>query len=210
MSNTPNETPTTVQDVLDNLDDFLTKMRALPLENDFHVGYAGALDDVEHRLLDASPEECRCTRSALRDPSPNTPDQMLKIVQDAVAYMSEAFQKLTSCALETEFEFGYDAALNDLAYQVSAGSQLPPNAWDANRVMANRRNRRCEMIEKVIQQLAAQGKVYDTGERRWSERTQSYQVVWAAVPPKHEHTALVIRDEQIATIGAADVTAHSH
>ena len=35
MSNTPNQTPTTVQDVLDNLDDFLTKMMNLPIKNDF-------------------------------------------------------------------------------------------------------------------------------------------------------------------------------
>jgi hypothetical protein len=107
---------------------------------------------------------------------------MLNIVQGAVAHTSEAFQK----ALETEFEFGYEAALNDLAYQVSAVSQLPPNAWDDNRVMANRRNRRLEMIEAAIQRLVAQGLVYDTGKRRWSEQTQSHQVVWAAVPPKHE------------------------
>jgi hypothetical protein len=35
------------------------------------------------------------------------------------------------------------------------------------------------MIEEAILSLAAQGFLYDTGERRWSERTQSYQIVWA-------------------------------
>jgi hypothetical protein len=37
-------------------------------------------------------------------------------------------------------------------------------------------------IEESFRWLAAKGLIYDTGRRRWSERTQSYQIVWAAVP----------------------------
>ena len=36
------------------------------------------------------------------------------------------------------------------------------------------------MIEEALRQLAEEGRIYDTGQRRWSERTQSYQIVWAA------------------------------
>ncbi len=35
-------------------------------------------------------------------------------------------------------------------------------------------------VNKAIQELAREGKIYDTGQRRWSERTGSYQIVWAA------------------------------
>ena len=42
----------------------------------------------------------------------------------------------------------------------------------------------CKLIEEACQELAAEGLIYDTGERRWSERTRSHQIVWAAVPPK--------------------------
>jgi hypothetical protein len=42
------------------------------------------------------------------------------------------------------------------------------------------------MIAEALQQLAEEGRIYDTGQRRWSERTQSYQIVWAATPPKQE------------------------
>ena len=45
-----------------------------------------------------------------------------------------------------------------------------------------------ETIEESLQWLAAHGFIYDTGQRRWSDRTQSYQVVWAAIPPKHEQS----------------------
>jgi hypothetical protein len=49
-----------------------------------------------------------------------------------------------------------------------------------------RRGAKLDEIETAIQELVADGKVYDTGERRWSEQTQSYEVVWALVPPKHK------------------------
>jgi hypothetical protein len=39
-------------------------------------------------------------------------------------------------------------------------------------------------IQEAIYELAAEGLIYDTGRRRWSERTQSYHIVWAAVPGK--------------------------
>ena len=42
-----------------------------------------------------------------------------------------------------------------------------------------------EVMEALLS-LVAEGRIYDTGQRRWSERTRSYQVVWAAVPPKNE------------------------
>jgi hypothetical protein len=37
-------------------------------------------------------------------------------------------------------------------------------------------------VEEAVQRLVAQGRSYDTGMRRWSARTQTFQVVWAAVP----------------------------
>ena len=37
-----------------------------------------------------------------------------------------------------------------------------------------------EAIEQAIQDLAREGLIVDTGERRWSERTRSYQIVWTA------------------------------
>ena len=37
-----------------------------------------------------------------------------------------------------------------------------------------------ESVNEAIQELAREGKIYDTGKRRWSERTGSYQIVWAA------------------------------
>ncbi|MCD9106063.1 hypothetical protein [Bradyrhizobium japonicum] len=43
-------------------------------------------------------------------------------------------------------------------------------------------------MEEAVKELAAAGLIYDTGQRRWSERTKSYQVVWAAVPPENERS----------------------
>ena len=43
-----------------------------------------------------------------------------------------------------------------------------------------------EMIEAAFRRLEAEGRIYDTGKRRWSERTRTHQVVWAAVP-KDKH-----------------------
>ena len=37
-----------------------------------------------------------------------------------------------------------------------------------------------EAIDEAIQVLAREGKIYDAGKKRWSERTGSYQIVWAA------------------------------
>ena len=39
-----------------------------------------------------------------------------------------------------------------------------------------------EVIEEAFQSLARDGRIYDTGERVWSERTKLYEIVWAAVP----------------------------
>jgi hypothetical protein len=39
-----------------------------------------------------------------------------------------------------------------------------------------------EAIEEAHQDFARRGLIFDTGQRRWSERTASYQIVWAAVP----------------------------
>jgi hypothetical protein len=35
-------------------------------------------------------------------------------------------------------------------------------------------------IEQAIQNLARRGLIVDSGRRRWSERTRSYQIVWIA------------------------------
>ena len=36
-----------------------------------------------------------------------------------------------------------------------------------------------EEIEQALQKLAREGQIVDTGRRRWSKRTRSYQIVWA-------------------------------
>jgi hypothetical protein len=195
VSNTPNQTPITVQDVIESLDDFLCKARTLPFENDFDLGYERALNDVLHHLLAASPEpDCDCCiECALCNTSrSSTSDRTLNIVEGVVAHAFETFQKVRGgCTLESEFQLGYKGALNKLIDEVRASSrtqELAPNARDDNRETANRRDEDeyYEMIGACIQVLVAEGRLYDTGERRWSERTQSHQVVWGAVPPKHK------------------------
>jgi len=42
-----------------------------------------------------------------------------------------------------------------------------------------------EAIEQAIQDLARKGLIVDTGCRRWSERTRSYHIVWAARETLH-------------------------
>jgi hypothetical protein len=37
-----------------------------------------------------------------------------------------------------------------------------------------------EQIQEAIESLARDGLIVDSGQRRWSERTQSYQIVWVA------------------------------
>ena len=39
---------------------------------------------------------------------------------------------------------------------------------------------RHDAIEQALQSLARKGLIVDSGRRRWSERTRSYQIVWAA------------------------------
>jgi hypothetical protein len=39
-------------------------------------------------------------------------------------------------------------------------------------------------IEAAFRRLASEGLIYDTGKKRWSERYQEYQIVWAAVERK--------------------------
>jgi hypothetical protein len=48
------------------------------------------------------------------------------------------------------------------------------------------------MIEEAILSLAARGFLYDTGQRKWSARTQSYQIVWA--PTAEGKAAMTDRD----------------
>jgi hypothetical protein len=43
-----------------------------------------------------------------------------------------------------------------------------------------------DVIEAVLRAAAAEGLVCDTGLRKWSERTRSYQIVWERVPPKNK------------------------
>jgi hypothetical protein len=45
---------------------------------------------------------------------------------------------------------------------------------------------RIRLIEERLQDLARRGLVCDSGRRRWSERMQSFEIVWVAVPPKEE------------------------
>jgi hypothetical protein len=191
-NNTPIRIYTTVQDVIESLDNFLCKTRKLPLGNDFDLGYEKAFNDVLHHLLEVSPEsDCGCCfdRALWNTSRSSTSEQML-IVERVVAYTFEALQKVRSCALESEFQLGYESALNELIDEMRASSrtqELAPIARDDNREMANRRDEvGYDEIEAALQELVAEGLVYDTGERRWSERTQSHQVVWAAVPPKHK------------------------
>ena len=37
-----------------------------------------------------------------------------------------------------------------------------------------------DAIEQAFQSLAREGLIVDSGHRRWSERTRSYQIVWVA------------------------------
>jgi hypothetical protein len=43
-----------------------------------------------------------------------------------------------------------------------------------------------EQVQAAIRELVSQGKLYDTGERRWSERYQCWEIVWCAVPSERE------------------------
>ncbi len=36
------------------------------------------------------------------------------------------------------------------------------------------------LIEEAIQDLVREGLVIDSGQRRWSERTKRYEIVWVA------------------------------
>jgi hypothetical protein len=60
------------------------------------------------------------------------------------------------------------------------------NSMRSDMMRADQEN--IEAIEEAVERLKAQGLIYDTGERRWVARTQTYQVVWAAVPPKHKRS----------------------
>jgi hypothetical protein len=39
-------------------------------------------------------------------------------------------------------------------------------------------------VEEILESAAKWGLIRDTGEREWSERTCSYQIVWERVPGK--------------------------
>ena len=41
---------------------------------------------------------------------------------------------------------------------------------------------KCEAIEQALQKLAREGLIVDTGRRRWSKRTHSFQIVWVKAP----------------------------
>jgi hypothetical protein len=45
---------------------------------------------------------------------------------------------------------------------------------------ADKGNEFYDAIEQAIQDLARKGLIVDSGRRRWSERTRSYQIVWVA------------------------------
>ena len=40
--------------------------------------------------------------------------------------------------------------------------------------------------DRLLESAARWGLLRDTGKRKWSERTRSYQIVWEAVPGKLE------------------------
>jgi hypothetical protein len=42
-------------------------------------------------------------------------------------------------------------------------------------------------IEEAIQDLARWGLIVDSGRRRWSERTRSYEIVWVASESAHRY-----------------------
>jgi hypothetical protein len=42
-----------------------------------------------------------------------------------------------------------------------------------------------KLIQKAIQDLAREGLIIDSGERKWSERTGRYEIVWMAAPTRH-------------------------
>ena len=41
-------------------------------------------------------------------------------------------------------------------------------------------------VDQLLESAARWGLLRDTGKRKWSERTRSYQIVWEAVPGKLE------------------------
>jgi hypothetical protein len=57
---------------------------------------------------------------------------------------------------------------------------LPVLRDDKDTIEAIDENNMYESVNEAIQELAREGKIYDTGKKRWSERTGSYQIVWAA------------------------------
>jgi hypothetical protein len=58
--------------------------------------------------------------------------------------------------------------------------QHPAAAATAQRNSAQR----SQALRAAIYSLAAKGLIYDTGERRWPERTQSFLIVWKAISGK--------------------------
>jgi hypothetical protein len=40
-------------------------------------------------------------------------------------------------------------------------------------------------VREAIQCLVREGKVVDSGERRWSKRTRRYEIVWMVAPTRH-------------------------
>ena len=46
--------------------------------------------------------------------------------------------------------------------------------------MATSRQLAEEAVEEALQQLPREGRVYDTGKRKWSSVTRKYEIVWAS------------------------------
>jgi hypothetical protein len=164
MSNAKQDnTLLTTQDVEDYLRGLLWKHRQI--ENDFDIGYDRALNDVMYVLKYAA-----------------LPEATMKNVLD---YLISVRQDIKNRPPENEYERGYERAINDLIYQVRAASPELENALNARD--DNRETRITnEDIEAAIQKLIADGEIYDTGKRSWSEQTQSYEALWAFAPPKHK------------------------
>ena len=66
--------------------------------------------------------------------------------------------------------------------QQRRGSRCRPDRFKDDATADELRPHTSEAIEQALQKLAREGLIVDTGRRRWSKRTRSYQIVWAKAP----------------------------
>ena len=125
MSNTQNQTPATVQDVIDHLHDAVTKMRAYPLESDFEKGYEKAVNDVMYHLLAASPGAERFGKHEVRKTlMSNGTSETMATVEDVIEYLYDALDNMRAFPLDNgDFQLGWERAFNDLMHYLLASSR---------------------------------------------------------------------------------------